>query len=202
MKIPIWKCSWKWLCRMAGNLFWSQCVDPFSAEIAVSQANCHDCWYAGSFHRQVISRNYFYYMVYIGHCLPWGRIAIAYVSQMMRNDRKSKHINASRLGLYHCDLVMPKCDLYLGNIRLGDTSCLNWFWFLISALLISDINLRTIAQRVIELLFCIIRLKRMLSKPLTHHIGTSDWETHICVGNLTIVGSDNGLSPRRRQAII
>ena len=26
--------------------------------------------------------------------------------------------------------------------------------------------------------------------------------THICVGNLTIIGSHNGLSPRRRQAII
>ena len=26
--------------------------------------------------------------------------------------------------------------------------------------------------------------------------------THICLGKLTIVGSDNGLSPERRQAII
>ena len=26
--------------------------------------------------------------------------------------------------------------------------------------------------------------------------------THICVGNLTIIDSDNGLSPGRRQAII
>ena len=26
--------------------------------------------------------------------------------------------------------------------------------------------------------------------------------THICIGNLTIIGSDNGLSPGRRQAII
>ena len=26
--------------------------------------------------------------------------------------------------------------------------------------------------------------------------------THICVGKLTIMGSDNGLSPGRRQAII
>ena len=26
--------------------------------------------------------------------------------------------------------------------------------------------------------------------------------THICVDNLTIIGSDNGLSPDRRQAII
>ena len=28
------------------------------------------------------------------------------------------------------------------------------------------------------------------------------WVMHICVGNLTIIGSDNGLSPDRRQAII
>ena len=26
--------------------------------------------------------------------------------------------------------------------------------------------------------------------------------THICVGKLTVIGSDNGLSPGRRQAII
>ena len=36
------------------------------------------------------------------------------------------------------------------------------------------------------------------NKPLTHW----GWVTHICVGKLTIIGSDNGLSPRRRQAII
>ena len=29
-----------------------------------------------------------------------------------------------------------------------------------------------------------------------------DQVTHICVGNLIIIGSDNGLSPGRRQAII
>ena len=39
---------------------------------------------------------------------------------------------------------------------------------------------------------------QQLSVPLTH------WGrvTHICVGNLTIIGPDNGLSPGRRQAII
>ena len=38
----------------------------------------------------------------------------------------------------------------------------------------------------------------MLNRPLTH------WGrvTHICVGKLTIIGSDNGLSPGRCQAII
>ena len=33
---------------------------------------------------------------------------------------------------------------------------------------------------------------------LTHR----GWVTHICVSKLTIIGSDNGLSPDRRQAII
>ena len=28
------------------------------------------------------------------------------------------------------------------------------------------------------------------------------WVIHICIGKLTIIGSDNGLSPERRQAII
>ena len=36
------------------------------------------------------------------------------------------------------------------------------------------------------------------ARSLTHW----GWVTHICVGKLTIIGSDNGLSPGRRQAII
>ena len=37
-----------------------------------------------------------------------------------------------------------------------------------------------------------------MQEPLTH------WgrDTHICVGKLTIIGSDNGLPSERRQAII
>ena len=43
-----------------------------------------------------------------------------------------------------------------------------------------------------------IALRRMPEHPLTH------WGrvTHICVGKLTIIGPDNGLSPGRCQAII
>ena len=41
-------------------------------------------------------------------------------------------------------------------------------------------------------------MKRKAKPDLTH------WGrvTHICVDNLTIIGSDNGLSPGQRQAII
>ena len=38
-----------------------------------------------------------------------------------------------------------------------------------------------------------------LSRRTLTHWGRA---THICIGNLTIIGSDNGLSPVRRQAII
>ena len=38
-----------------------------------------------------------------------------------------------------------------------------------------------------------------LTSPMLTHWGRV---THICVGVLTIIGSNNGLSPRRRQAII
>ena len=34
------------------------------------------------------------------------------------------------------------------------------------------------------------------------HLNHWDWVTHICVSKLTTIGSDNGLSPDRRQAII
>ena len=38
---------------------------------------------------------------------------------------------------------------------------------------------------------------------LGHNVLTHwGWVTHICIGNLTIIGLDNGLSPGRRQAII
>ena len=43
-----------------------------------------------------------------------------------------------------------------------------------------------------------IKVAYLCKAPLTHRGRV----THICVGNLTIIGSDNGLSPGRRQAII
>ena len=49
----------------------------------------------------------------------------------------------------------------------------------------------------VNLIYCCLIMKWVVTW-LTH------WGrmTHICVGKLTIIGSDNGLSPGRRQAII
>ena len=42
------------------------------------------------------------------------------------------------------------------------------------------------------------------NRKIWHNHSSTHWGrvTHICVSKLTIIGSDNGLSPRRRQAII
>ena len=46
--------------------------------------------------------------------------------------------------------------------------------------------------------------KRNVLIPQTANVSLTFWgrATHICVSKLTIIGSDNGLSPGRRQAII
>ena len=64
----------------------------------------------------------------------------------------------------------------------------NFIWLSIYYLLfchVTNVNLRAV-------------ICQMASLALTH------WGrvTHICIGNVTIIGSDNGLSPDRRQAII
>ena len=47
------------------------------------------------------------------------------------------------------------------------------------------------------------KIKYVLEKKKWPHCLTHwGWMTHICISNLTIIGSDNGLLPGRRQAII
>ena len=60
-----------------------------------------------------------------------------------------------------------------------------------SGIFTKDVNLRFV-KRPLE------------TNGLLANRGLTHWgrETHICVGNLTITGSDNSLSPGRRQAII
>ena len=51
---------------------------------------------------------------------------------------------------------------------------------------------------------CVAELDTPISKRWTGIVVLTHWGrvTHICFGKLTIIGSDNGLSPGRRQAII
>ena len=52
------------------------------------------------------------------------------------------------------------------------------------------------------LVFMITFLKLTPHVPGSNVLTHWGWVTHICVGKLTIIGSDNGLLPGRRQAII
>ena len=55
-----------------------------------------------------------------------------------------------------------------------------------------------LVRSTIQSCYNMVKYNTILHTALTH------WGrvTHICVGKLTIIGSDNGLSPGRRQAII
>ena len=48
------------------------------------------------------------------------------------------------------------------------------------------------------------KMKQQISYGYVVHALLTHWGqvTHICVGKITIIGSDTGLSPERRQAII
>ena len=70
---------------------------------------------------------------------------------------------------------------------------IHWNWIILCTLDPDVLNWCDCLMNILEQL----KLRNQLCY-LTH------WGrvTHICVGNLTIIGSDNGLSPGRRQAII
>ena len=72
-------------------------------------------------------------------------------------------------------------------------------WCLCSAKSLHDLMLnynKLLEQISVELL-------NLSFKKMRLNVSSAKWQvTHICVGKLTILGSDNGLSPGRRQAII
>ena len=60
------------------------------------------------------------------------------------------------------------------------------------------VTAKDIYQQLYAIIYCICNIHVSAKLWLTH------WGrvTHICIGKLTIIGSDNGLLPGRRQAII
>ena len=82
---------------------------------------------------------------------------------------------------------------------------LNQCWLTINGVLCH--SLETISQQVFKISICKMSLKNPLIELLPHLPGVNQlihWgqATHIWVSKLTIIGSDNGLSPDRHQAII
>ena len=70
-----------------------------------------------------------------------------------------------------------------------------------------SIHPKAISEWMPKLLLKIMSLKIIFLKPLPHLTGANElthWSrvSHICISKITIIGSDNGLSPGRRQAII
>ena len=79
--------------------------------------------------------------------------------------------------------------------RIGIT--LRWIPWYLTITNLTLFQVMAWCRQVIDKLYS--NLYNKLYRILLNHWGRV---THICVGNLTIIGSDNGLSPSRRQAII
>ena len=109
--------------------------------------------------------------------------------------------------LTHWDRVTHICvDNLLVQImaccRPGDRGCwniVNWTTIRNKLQWISNRNSYTsIQENTLEKIVC------EMASNLSHPYVLTHWgrATHVCVGKLAIIGSDNGLSPGRRQAII
>ena len=90
---------------------------------------------------------------------------------------------------------------YYRTVQLGNETgmCISLWIFRDWSMLRFIIKFNLKFQNIMHAWFCVWHLWFTFGYPSLTHWG---WVTHICVFNLTIIGSDNGLSPGRRQAII
>ena len=118
--------------------------------------------------------------------------------------------------LTHCGLMMPYDIRLLGQhwFRFYVNHCWiidNWThrkklqWNLTTWKQLKEIH--AVSQKIAEKIFSakmVAILFGALCVKLIHCWPglTGGWVTYICIGKLTIIGSDNGLPPGRRQAII
>ena len=110
--------------------------------------------------------------------------------------------------LAQCQNMGISCEniIYISTRLTRFTSYALNYWFMYYSLSFLDIETKTHILEILrhgKLLLedyqtRFIQQELSLDGPLTH------WRraTHICVSKLTIIGSDNGVSPSRRQAII
>ena len=102
-----------------------------------------------------------------------------------------------------CDmrnLTGSNCDNTLSSLdNLVSILCAIWFWgktkLYLHFLFFFDIQITQTVEILPQGKLWLINLTLLIPRHLSR-------VTHICVGNLTVIGSDNGLSPGRRQAII
>ena len=111
---------------------------------------------------------------------------------------------------YLLNSMQPNDAIY-GNIELGQHwhwqhQAITWTNVDESSVRPSGIHLKAILRESLRYILDIrLKITDLILQP---HLGGSNelshwgWVMNICISKLTIIGSDNGLSPCRRQAII
>ena len=111
---------------------------------------------------------------------------------------RNQWVDTSRLSVaYMRQWSTPPFDYVFSSDRRQTIICTN----------VGLISIRTIGTNFSEIWICIKTFWLTVCKIATFCLVLNvltHWgrETHICVSKLTIIGSDNGLSPDRRQTII
>ena len=149
-----------------------------------------------------------------------SKISLMLSSSMMSvQEQMSCHVPkvcgvfTARKILTHRGLVTPFADIYLSQHWLRQWlvawrhQAITWTNVDLSSVRSSGIHLRAISWEMPQPPFTKVSLKMTYLKlnwklPGANELTHWGRVTHICVSKLTIIGSDNGLSPERRQAII
>ena len=86
--------------------------------------------------------------------------------------------------------------------RISSFGIISWVCALV---LLTECKSACVTADTLEIieLYVICYIPCQIKQTFSPHVALTHWGrvTHICVSNLTIIGSDNGLSPGRRQAI-
>ena len=157
-----------------------------------------------------------WYSQYICHWLSMQMrwlLVVSYLLSCYCHPYKKNIIYDHSDGLINCGLLL----LY-GDKRFGSTlaQMIDWYlmvpslylhqyWLIIKGVIWHSSESNFI--KVLMNLLCNRCAEIILLKSLSQCQGANElthwgWATHICVSKLTIISSDNGLSPGQRQAII
>ena len=112
---------------------------------------------------------------------PWKHISLIYVLIYKSIEEMHLKINHFENAVWNISIVLA--DLLISHELLHETGAV---WWSVHSLL----------------RFCGNWHKNMFRRVSRHIISLRPGDSYICVGNLTTIGADNGLSPGRRHAII
>ena len=143
------------------------------------------------------------------HCISWK----LYVVYLCPEFKGLSWIHMGKKGFTHTLIIMSYIVwdvmmvwfvfILISKSHTSYPLQIMWFIFILKGKYMDEIDLmhKHLREYVLVIPYAYISYSMLMDK---HFVQLTHWgrATHICVGKLTTIGSDNGLWPGRRQAII